>query len=74
MVSVKPIVGFASLPRAVAVGLGASGPDPVAVKLVDPVPAIDLYAVWRADETSVAVHNFLGCLDAVDSEPHRLVG
>lgn len=74
MVSVKPLVGFASWPRAVAVGLGASGPDPVAVKLVDPVPVIDLYAVWRADEPSIAVEHFLECIESREGEPRRLVG
>lgn len=73
MVAAKPLVGFASLPRAVAVGRGVPGPGPVAVKLFDPIPVIDLYAVWRADDTSPVVARFLDCLgDEADSR--RLVG
>lgn len=73
MVSVKNLVGFASLPRAVVVGRGVSGSDPVAVKLFDPVPVVDLYAVWRADDTSPALVNFLDCLDPdTDSGAHRV--
>lgn len=64
MVSIKDLVGFASLPRAIAVGRGAFGSDPVAVKLYDPVPVVDLYAVWRADDASPALARFLGCLDS----------
>ncbi|MGV9869151.1 hypothetical protein [Rhodococcus koreensis] len=63
MVSVNPLVGFASLARAGSGGLGALGADTVAVKLVDPVPTIDLYAVWRTVEVNPAVSSFLDCLD-----------
>ncbi|MFD9666981.1 LysR family transcriptional regulator [Rhodococcus sp. NPDC059968] len=63
MVSVKPLVGFASLARAGSGGLGAMGADSVAVKLVDPVPTIDLYAVWRTVEVNPAVFSFLDCID-----------
>ncbi|MBC7304846.1 MAG: LysR family transcriptional regulator [Nocardia sp.] len=62
IVSVRPLVGFASLPRAVSAGMGSSGTDPVAVKLVDPVPTLDLHVVWRADEQNPAVALFLDCL------------
>ena len=74
MVAVKPLIGFASLPRAAAVGMGAVYPPPVPVKLVDPIPVVDLYAVWRADERNAAVGHFLDCVDhEADTEP-RLVG
>ncbi|MEU4320420.1 LysR substrate-binding domain-containing protein [Nocardia fluminea] len=62
IVSVRPLVGFASLPRAVSAGMGSSDTDPVAVKLVDPVPTLDLHVVWRADEQNPAVAMFLECL------------
>ncbi|WP_278262460.1 LysR substrate-binding domain-containing protein [Nocardia sp. AG03] len=63
MVSVRPLVGFASLPRAVAMGMGAAQSDSVAVKLIDPVPTLDVYAVWRAEEANPAVSLFLDCLE-----------
>ncbi len=64
MVSVRPLVGFASLPRALSLGMGAPGGGPVAVKLSDPVPTLDLYAVWRAEQTNPAVALFVKCLDS----------
>ncbi|WP_460723142.1 LysR family transcriptional regulator [Nocardia heshunensis] len=68
MVSVRPLVGFASLPRAISMGMGGPGSMSVAVKIVDPVPTLDLYAVWRSEETNPAVTAFLECLDGPDSE------
>ncbi|WP_433714402.1 LysR family transcriptional regulator [Nocardia sp. CA-084685] len=70
MVSVRPFVGFASLPRAISMGMGAPGSISVAVKLFDPVPTLDLYAVWRTDETNPAVSFFLECIDS--PEPARI--
>lgn len=67
MVSVRSLVGFASLPRAVSMGMGAPGSSSVAVKLFDPVPALDLYAVWRAEETNPAVSLFLECIESDES-------
>ncbi|WP_039804492.1 LysR family transcriptional regulator [Nocardia araoensis] len=64
MVSVRPLVGFASLPRAISMGMGGPGSASVAVKLFDPVPTLDLYAVWRADESNPAVGFFLDCIDS----------
>ncbi|MFD8247061.1 LysR family transcriptional regulator [Nocardia sp. NPDC059691] len=64
MVSVRPLVGFASLPRAISMGMGGPGTASVAVKLFDPVPTLDLYAVWRADEPNPAVGFFLDCIDS----------
>ncbi|MFI7525018.1 MULTISPECIES: LysR family transcriptional regulator [Nocardia] len=62
IVSVRPLVGFASLPRAVSAGMGTASTDAVALKLVDPVPTLDLHVVWRADEQNPAVAMFLDCL------------
>ncbi|WP_454197754.1 LysR family transcriptional regulator [Nocardia sp. Marseille-Q1738] len=67
MVSVRPLVGFASLPRAISMGMGGPGSASVAVKLFDPVPTLDLYAVWRADESNPAVRFFLDCLDSPEA-------
>lgn len=67
MVSVRPLVGFASLPRAISMGMGAPGSSSVAVKLLDPVPTLDLYAVWRADESNPAVSLFLECVDSPET-------
>lgn len=67
VVSVKPLVGFASLPRATSVGMGAVGANSVAVKLFDPVPVIDLYVVWRAGEVNPAVESFLECIEPPDN-------
>ncbi|MEU0539811.1 LysR substrate-binding domain-containing protein [Nocardia sp. NPDC005978] len=69
MVSVRPMVGFASLPRAISMGMGAPGSSSVAVKLVDPVPTLDLYAVWRAEEDNPAVAQFVDCLSDAASVP-----
>ncbi|WP_067708469.1 LysR substrate-binding domain-containing protein [Nocardia yamanashiensis] len=69
MVSVRPMVGFASLPRAIAMGMGSPDSPSVAVKLLDPVPTLDLYAVWRAEEANPAVPLFLSCLEP---EPERV--
>ncbi|MFI6047801.1 LysR family transcriptional regulator [Nocardia sp. NPDC051321] len=67
MVSVRPLVGFASLPRAISMGMGAPGSSSVAVKLLDPVPTLDLYAVWRAAESNPAVSLFLECVDSPEA-------
>ncbi|MDJ0104985.1 LysR substrate-binding domain-containing protein [Rhodococcus erythropolis] len=66
VVSVKPLVGFASLARASAVGMGAVGTSSIAVKLFDPVPLVDLYVVWRAGELNPAVASFLDCIEPAD--------
>ncbi|MCU1645384.1 MULTISPECIES: LysR family transcriptional regulator [unclassified Nocardia] len=70
MVSVRPLVGFASLPRAISMGMCTPGSKSVAVKLSDPVPTLDLYAVWRSSETNPAVSAFLDCIDL--EEPAQL--
>ncbi|MQY17160.1 LysR family transcriptional regulator [Nocardia macrotermitis] len=63
MVAVRPLVGFASLPRAISMGMALPGSTSAAVKLVDPIPTLDLYAVWNAEETNPAVSLFLDCVD-----------
>ncbi|MCP2280882.1 DNA-binding transcriptional regulator, LysR family [Nocardia amikacinitolerans] len=67
MVSVRPFVGFASLPRAQSMNMGGPDSGAVAVKLLDPVPTLDLFAVWRAEETNPAVGLFLDAIEA----PHE---
>ncbi|MBF6209573.1 LysR family transcriptional regulator [Nocardia puris] len=71
MVSVRPFVGFASLPRARSMNMGAPDSGAVAVKLLDPVPTLDLFAVWRAEEHNPAVELFLDAITAtrVDAAP-----
>ncbi|WP_206490824.1 LysR family transcriptional regulator [Rhodococcus sp. KRD162] len=63
VVSVKPLVGFASWSRATSAGMGAVGADTVAVTLCDPVPTIDLYLVWRGEESNPAVEAFVSCIE-----------
>lgn len=63
VVSVKPLVGFASWSRATSAGMGAVGSNTVAVKLFDPVPTIDLYLVWRGNECNPAVDAFVRCIE-----------
>lgn len=67
IVSVRPLVGFASLPRAISMGMGEPGSPAVAVKLIDPVPTLDLYVVWRSGETNPAVAAFLDCIESPES-------
>ncbi|MGW5454432.1 LysR family transcriptional regulator [Nocardia sp. NPDC003979] len=71
MVSVRPLVGFASLPRAISMGMGVPGSSSVAVKLFDPVPTLDLHAVWRADEPNPAVALFLECVESAQLDDVR---
>lgn len=65
IVSVKPLVGFASASRGVFEGASAGGVRPVPVQLYDPVPTIDLYAVWRETDANRLQDAFLDCLEAV---------
>ncbi|MEU5695097.1 LysR family transcriptional regulator [Actinosynnema sp. NPDC020468] len=64
VVSVKPLVGFASMSRGLSAGSAALGVRPVVVQLYDPVPMIELYAVWRSDGHTPLVEAFLDCMDA----------
>ncbi len=64
VVSIKPLVGFASMSRGLSVGATANGMRPAVVQLYDPVPMIDLCAVWRASDESPLVEAFLECVEA----------
>lgn len=64
MVSVKPVVGFASALRAVHSIATNGHAQTVMVALHDPIPTVDLYAVWRADDKRPMVQTFLGCIES----------
>ncbi|WIX75953.1 LysR substrate-binding domain-containing protein [Amycolatopsis carbonis] len=64
LVTARSLVGFASISRAMLAGAVAGGARTVAVPLYDPVPAVDLYAVWRDDQDDRLRDSFLECLDA----------
>ncbi|KAA2261432.1 LysR family transcriptional regulator [Solihabitans fulvus] len=68
LVSIQPLVGFASASRGMLGGSAAGGVRPVAVPLHNPVPTVDLYAVWRGSGASPLGDAFLSCLEAVDPE------
>jgi len=63
VVSTRNVVGFCSAPRASVVCAGATGIRPVAVSLVDPVPVLELHAVWRVAENAL-IDEFLRRLQA----------
>ncbi|MEV0068515.1 LysR substrate-binding domain-containing protein [Amycolatopsis sp. NPDC050768] len=65
LVTARSLVGFASISRAMLAGAVAGGARTVAVPLYDPVPAVDLYVVWRDDQDDRLRDSFLECLDAV---------
>jgi DNA-binding transcriptional LysR family regulator len=69
VVAMKPYVAFASLSRAAAVGMGTAGSSSVAVKLVDPVPTIDLYMVWSASSVNAAVGIFVDIVSEICVQP-----
>lgn len=69
VVSVRPLVGFASATRGTSVGSVPGGVRPVPVRLSGPVPTVDLYAVWRAAEPSPLGEAFVRCLDDVPPLP-----
>ncbi|MQY27859.1 LysR family transcriptional regulator [Nocardia aurantia] len=67
LVSVRPLIGFASALRA-GFATAAGGYAPAAALILDdPVPAVELCAVWRADEARPLVHTFLDCLTPGDA-------
>ncbi len=68
LVSIKPLIGFASASRGMLVGSVAGGVRPIPVQLYDPVPMIDLYAVWR-DGIGPLGEVFLDCLEVVGPFP-----
>ncbi|GLZ36534.1 LysR family transcriptional regulator [Actinokineospora sp. NBRC 105648] len=70
VVATQPVVGFVSVQRGEHARVSGLGSVPV--PLVDPVPTVDLYAVWRAGETAAAVRAFLSCLDDNAVEPSCL--
>ncbi|MEO3781916.1 LysR family transcriptional regulator [Actinocorallia sp. B10E7] len=61
--AIRPVVGFASALRGGFAGAVPGGPRTTSVRLYDPVPILDLYAVWRADPGPL-VEAFLTCLPA----------
>jgi DNA-binding transcriptional LysR family regulator len=64
VVSIKPVVGFASMSRGLSISSAARRIRPVMVQLYDPVPVIDLYAVWRTGDDNPLVEIFLDCIEA----------
>ncbi len=65
LVTAKPVVGFASVSRAMLAGAVVGGAQVVPVQLYDPVPVVDLYAAWRDNQNNQLRNSFLACLDAV---------
>ncbi|HJQ48325.1 MAG TPA: LysR family transcriptional regulator [Amycolatopsis sp.] len=65
LVTARPLVGFASVSRAMLAGAVAGGARVVPVQLYDPVPIVDLYAAWADNDTNQLRDSFLDCLDAV---------
>jgi DNA-binding transcriptional LysR family regulator len=63
LVSIKQLVGFASASRGMFASAATGGVRPVPVRLYDPVPTIDLYAVWREADPNSLRDTFLGCLE-----------
>ncbi|MEU5851481.1 LysR family transcriptional regulator [Saccharopolyspora shandongensis] len=61
LAAIKPVVGFASALRGRLTDVRAAGPRTTAVGLIDPVPILDLYAVWPTDHGPL-VDAFLDCL------------
>jgi hypothetical protein len=60
VVAARPLLGFASAARAVRAGSQGL----VAVALTGPVPRLNLYAAWRAGDTSPVLEAFLASLAA----------
>lgn len=70
VVSVKPLVGFASVSRGLHIGSVVGGPRPPPVQLYDPVPTLDLYVAWRAANEAPLVDLFLEYVEA--SRPFQI--
>ncbi|QKW05016.1 LysR family transcriptional regulator [Streptomyces sp. NA04227] len=64
LASVRPVVGFASEPRGRLAVAAHGGPQTAVVRLYDPVPTLDLYAVWADSDRAPLVDAFLDCLPA----------
>jgi len=62
MIKLRGLVGFTSCTETGVVratpGIGRA----TVVSLVEPTPALELYAAWRSDEENPAVHDFVGHL------------
>lgn len=74
VIAMKPYIAFASLSRAAAVGMGTAGASSVAVKLVDPIPTVDLYMVWSESTVNGAVQVFVECVDELSDEVGTMRG
>jgi DNA-binding transcriptional LysR family regulator len=64
MVAIKPVVGFTSAVRAESPSSAPGFAQTTAVALHDPVPIVDLYAVWRADDDRPQVRAFIDCVES----------
>jgi DNA-binding transcriptional LysR family regulator len=63
VVATRAVVGFSSAPRGAAqAGFLAGELQLIPIPLHDPIPTLDLYAVWRAHESNPLVRAFLSCL------------
>lgn len=62
VVATRAVVGFSSAPRGAQAGSLAGELQLVPIPLHDPIPTLDLYAVWRAHESNPIVQAFLSCL------------
>ncbi|PRX51391.1 DNA-binding transcriptional LysR family regulator [Prauserella shujinwangii] len=67
LAAIKPVVGFASAARGVLGGT-PGGPRTTSVALYDPVPYLDGYAVWAAEDNPL-VAAFLDCLPTAPAAP-----
>jgi DNA-binding transcriptional LysR family regulator len=63
VVGINQLIGFVSASRALMAGAGPGNVRPV--QLYDPVPASELYVVWRSSGATPFVQTFLDCLEAV---------
>ncbi|MBB5158543.1 LysR substrate-binding domain-containing protein [Saccharopolyspora phatthalungensis] len=63
LAAVKPVVGFASALRGRLADTRCAGPRTTSVPLIDPVPILDLHAVWLTKHGPL-VDAFLECLPA----------
>ncbi|MGW6402541.1 LysR substrate-binding domain-containing protein [Streptomyces sp. NPDC055134] len=68
LASIRPVVGFASEPRGRLTVATPGGPGTAVVGLYDPVPTVDLYAVWTAADHASLVEAFIDCLPAARVE------
>jgi len=69
MLSVRPLVGFASVTRGLQARTTPTATRLTAIDLYDPVPTIDLYAVWRAGDDAPLVRIVLDVIEAAHPFP-----